>query len=317
MLKTRYLIKGLRGLARAHQANGMTGHLGAAVVAGYLFAEAHQGLDTEVYVGIEQELDRIMRGEEALWFDPEKAGITIAELFAPLPDDRLSKPGVSAITQALASNIDQTRQSGHNVIFASLALRVLQTHSNFATAMIIDGICRLIAGFNDAGPGQGYYGQERGWIQGDQMPLSADDGDTPYDNVQAMAEVVIAELIRSSSVRRQGFGGLTHLINHATALVELSRLGHQDLAQRGLVAHRNHLRLWRSLPNLADELGRIKPATHDPCTAAYWTHGTLRRETAQLTHRIKTMFGFYTLNPLVADPLKRQQAEAAFLYLMG
>lgn len=39
MIEFEYLCKGICGLANAHKADTMAGHLGAAVVAGYLFGE--------------------------------------------------------------------------------------------------------------------------------------------------------------------------------------------------------------------------------------------------------------------------------------
>lgn len=39
MINFQYLYRGLCGLARAHRANPLAGHLGAAVVAGYFFGE--------------------------------------------------------------------------------------------------------------------------------------------------------------------------------------------------------------------------------------------------------------------------------------
>ena len=132
-----------------------------------------------------------------------------------------------------------------------------------------------------------------------------------------MAEVVVDELIRSASVRRQGFGGLFHVINHAAGLIELSQFGYKDLARKGLAAHRHHVRLWRSLPDVEEELGPVKPAEHDPRTPDYWTTGTLKRDSARLTHRIKTLYGFFTLLRLVEDPAKREKAEESFLYLMA
>ena len=44
MINIEFLEKGLIGLSRAHRANAMTGHLGAAVVAGYFFSEQHLNL---------------------------------------------------------------------------------------------------------------------------------------------------------------------------------------------------------------------------------------------------------------------------------
>ncbi len=311
-----YLYQGLCGLARAHRAGAMAGHLGAAVVAGYFFGEDQPDLPSQVHTGVEKELDRIIRGEETVWFDPKKAGITTAEMFQPFPEERPRKALISTIAEALSGNIDKTRQSGHNVIFAAIAIRALHDHPVYATPPVVEGICKLIEQFDGQVPGRGYYGKQRGWITGDQVPLPADDF-PPYPSLQSMAGVVVGDLIRSASVRRQGFGGLYHVINHAAGLVELSQYGYPDLARKGLGAHHHHVRLWRSLPDVEEELGAVQRAEDDPRTPEYWTAGTLRRDSAMLTHRIKTLYGFFKLLRLVEDEAERSKAEQRFLYLMA
>ena len=132
-----------------------------------------------------------------------------------------------------------------------------------------------------------------------------------------MANVVFDELIATASVRRQGFGGLWHIINHAAGIIELSLFGYQRLAHRSLAAHRHHVRLWRTLPDVEDELGAVKKADHDPRQPEFWTTGTLKRDQARLTHRIKTLYGFFTLLRFVEDETKRKQAEDNLLYLLA
>jgi hypothetical protein len=311
-----YLYRGLCGLARAHRANTMAGHLGAAVVTGYFLGEQHPDLDERVYQAIRRELDRILAGDESLWFDPRKAGVTIAELFEPLPDEAAQPDDLPKIAQALDANIDGLRESGHNVIFASIALRALRDHPRYATPAVVEGVVALIEGFNGAKAGQGYYGKQRGWVVGGDVVLGADDV-PPYDDQQVMVGVTIDELIRSAGIRRQGFGGLFHVINHATALTELARFGYQDLARRGLAAHHHHVRLWRSLPDVADELGALKRADQSPLTPEYWQQDQPSQWSAHLTHRIKTIFGFYSLLRFVQDESQRKAAEQQFLYLMA
>ncbi len=132
MIDFKYLYGGICGMANAPRASSMAGHLGAAVMAGYFFGEDHPDLDPAVVTAIESDLKRIMGGKESIWFDPKKAGITAAELFKPFPKEPAKKDPVDAITKALAVNIAKTRQSGHNVIFASIALRALHDHEEFA-----------------------------------------------------------------------------------------------------------------------------------------------------------------------------------------
>jgi hypothetical protein len=316
MVNFQYLYRGLCGLANAPRAGALAGHLGAAVTAGYFFGEDQSNLDELVYRGIEKELERIIRGEEAIWYNAEKAGITVAELFEPLPKERPQEELIPTIAKALSRNVNQTRQSGHNVIFAAIGLRGLHDHPQYATPKIVQGIQKLIEGFNNAPPGRGYYGKEEGWRVG-RAPLPPNDDFPPYKDVQDMVETVIDELIATASIRRQGFGGLWHLINHAAGIVELSLFDYKSLANQALAAHHQHVRLWRSLPDLEAELGAAKKANHDPREAAYWTTGTLKRDQARLTHRIKTLYGFFKLLPFVQDEGKRDQAQDRLRYLMA
>ena len=315
MIDPAYLPKGLHGLARAHQANTMAGHLGAALVAGHFFSVEHSDLDDRVHGAIEKELDRIMAGEES-WFSEAKVGITVPQLFEPLPDGPSQPERVDAIAEALSQNIDALRQSGHNVIFSALAIRALREHPQYATPAVVDGICRLTEGFNGATAGRQYYGKERGWIPGEQVALPDDDGSPPYADERAMAEAVVDEVIRTAHEHRQGCGGLWHIINHAAALIDLARLGHEDLARQGLAAHRHHIRLWRDLPNLDGELGPLELAEHHPRTPEFWACD-LKRDSARLTHRVKTLYGFSTVLRLVEDAATRRTAEERMLYLMA
>jgi len=317
MIDYNHVPQGLRALSRAGGINTMAGHLGAALLAGYFFAEDHPGLPEEVHAGVQGELDRIMRGEEAIWYNQQKAGMPIPELFQPFPDETPEKNRIDMIAKALAANIRGLHQSGHNVIFTSIALRALRDHPANATPSVLAGIVRLIKLFRGAPPGRGNFGKGQGWIQGENVELSRETDFPPYDDIQAMIERTIDELVASASIRRQGFGGLHHLINHAAGLVELSLLGYRELARQGLAAHHHHVRLLRQLPDLDNEFGPVRRATYDPRTPAYWRQKDLRRDTAMLTHRIKTLYGFFTLVRFLDDQERRAKAEERFLYLMA
>ncbi|MFT4637033.1 MAG: hypothetical protein ACI8T1_000341 [Verrucomicrobiales bacterium] len=86
-----------------------------------------------------------------------------------------------------------------------------------------------------------------------------------------------------------------HLINHAAALTELDAHGYAELAHKGLTAHWHHLRLYRTQPNLEEELGKLERTSEDPFKPDYWSHTESTQWGAWLTHRIKTLCGFHTL----------------------
>ena len=316
MIDFQYLHTGLYGLANAHKAGTMAGHLGAAIVAGYFFGEDQSDLPDEVFRGIEGEIKRIIAGEEAIWWNAKKAGITPPDLFQSMPKEEAKPDTVRTIADALKKNVSDLRESGHNIIFASITIRALKDHSDFATPQVISGIRKLIEGFNTAHPGKGYYGKEKGWVYGNKVELAADNKFRPYASIQEMTDVTIEELIATAAIKKQGFGGLWHIINHAAAIMEMDRFGFKELAKLALPAHHQHIRLWRSLPDVEGELGAVRKAEHDPRDPAYWK-GMLKRDEARLTHRIKTLYGFYTLKRFIEDETQRKKAEDAFLYLMA
>jgi hypothetical protein len=258
----------------------------------------------------------VIAGEEAIWFNAKQAGVTPAQLFEPLPTETAAPESVAAIAEALEKNVGETRQSGHNIIFASIAVRAFHDHPDLATPQAVAGVAKLIAGFNNAHAGRGYYGKETGWLTGNQVKLPP-GGDFPaYSAIQEMVATTIGELIATAAKKKQGFGGLWHLINHAAAITEMARFGYKELARKALPAHHQHIRLWRSLPDVEAELGPMVRAHDDPRRPAYW-EGMLKRDEARLTHRIKTLYGFYTIRRFIDDDGLRAKAEDAFLYLMA
>ncbi len=316
MINFDYLQHAIFGLANAHRAGTMAGHLGAAVAAGYFFGEDHSDLEDAVFRGVEGELDRVLAGEEAIWFNVKKTGIKPTDLFKAIPNGEVVENANQAIVEALGKSVGGLRQSGHNVIFASLAIRALRDHQEFATPMVVEGICKLIKGFHGVSAGRGYYGKKAGWRRGQDVKLDSAQDFPAYRGIGEMVQITLQEVIDSASVRRQGFGGLWHLINHAAGIVDLERSGFGVLASKALSAHHLHVRLWRSLPDVEKELGKNEKARCSPLEAEYWK-GMLKRDQARLTHRIKTMYGFQVIKEVNDRDQLEKEADAAFLYLMS
>jgi len=318
MIEFEYLSKGLNALARAHLMGIMAGHYGAAVVAGYFIGEQRPNLDGEVYKGIEGDLERVIKDESLFWAKrKKKSPVTDPDLFRPFPKEKADESLVDIIAEALQKNIGKLRESGHNVIFASLAIRAFKEHPELATPSVTEGIRKLIAGFNNAHPGKGFYGKGTR-MYGNKVTLpEEDEGFPPYENMTSMADAVLDEIInKDPKVRRKGYGGLVHVTNHAAAITDLADYGYPELVDEALKSHHRHMRLWRDLPNLANELGLKPTSQHDPHTAAYWTSGKVRYDSALLTHRVKTMFGFDELVEVLDDEPKRKLAYAKLRLIM-
>lgn len=318
MIDFDYLSKGLNALARAHHMSSMAGHLGASLIAGYFVGEQRPDLDPEVFAGIEDDLGRVMRGESVFGKKMAKQSkLADSELFESFPREKPDQSLVDDIAEELEKSIDQPRQSGHNVIFASLAIRALREHPELATPSVAGGIRKLMTLFIDATPGNGYYGKEKGRIHGHRITLPEDDGTPPYDDIEGMAIVMLDEAIHlKPEVQRIGYGGMVHLINHAAAIADLADYGYAELAPRAVNSHRHHLRLWRNLPNVAIEKEPVPVSRFPPHAAAYWTSGKVPYDRALLTHRVKTMFGFDELAAAVDEEAREKAAYDRLRYLM-
>jgi hypothetical protein len=174
---------------------------------------------------------------------------------------------------------------------------------------VVDGIRKLISLFDNSHPGSGYYGKKRGRISGNKIKLSNDDGTPLYTDIEGMTIAVLDEVINQKpEINRTGYGSIVHVVNHAAAIADLSVYGYSELVPRAVRAHRAHLRLWRNLPNVADERGHMKVSKFTPHTAAYWTSGKIPYDRALLTHRVKTMFGFDELAAAVDEEAKEKAA---------
>lgn len=314
-----YLLKGLNALARAHRMSAMAGHLGASLVAGYFIGKQRPDLDPDVYRGIEGDLDRVMGGESVFGSKmSKKSKMADSELFESFPQEKSNENLIDGIAEALLKNIQAPRESGHNVIFASIAIHALKERPDLATPSIIDGIRKLVGLFDKAHSGSGYYGKAKGRINGRKIALTDGNEDAPhYTDVKGMVNAVLDEIINQDpKVNTQGYGGLVHVNNHAAAITDLDKYGYSELVPAAIGSHRQHLLLWRNLPNVADEFGSASFSESSPYTAAYWSSGNVPYDRALLTHRVKTMFGFDELADAVDEEDKEKRASDKLRYMM-
>ena len=320
MINFSYLSKGLNAMARAHRMGAMAGHLGAAVVAGYFIGEQRPDLEAEVNQGIEGDLERVMAGDSVFGKRMAKnSKLTDSELFEDFPKEKPNERLIDDLAEALSKNIESPRESGHNVIFAAIAIHALKEHPEFATPSIIEGLRKLIGLFDKSHPGSGYYGKAKGRMYGHKVTLSdeAVEGSPHYADIPGMVDAVLDEIINlDPNNHRQGYGGLLHVNNHAAAITELAQYGYPELVPAAVVAHHRHMLLWRNLPNVADEFGPELFSEHNPFTAAYWTSGKVPYDRALLTHRVKTMFGFNELAEATENEVKEKRALEKLRYMM-
>ena len=270
VLGERYLLHGLDALSRAHELNYfLDGHKGAAVV-------------SAVYLCREEAVEDGVAAAIAARIDAEWVG---TELCAPFPDERADPALPGRVVSALAAGAGELRQVGHNVIFASLALKAFRDLPEAVTPSRVDGICRLIEAFDTV------Y---------DVVTEGAADV-PPLDPPGPMADFLLAETLRAMHAfegRGQGWTG--HMLTFARALLDLQHLGYGDVARQALAAFRVYVARTRLGPLDTDKrYAEHPPSALRPLELDYWTQ-RLERPVA-IGHCFKYPYGLYGLMGLAAD----------------
>jgi len=144
----------------------------------------------------------------------------------PAPDPGRGAADPARIVEQLDRHAAELRSGGHDKIFASLALRALRDLPEFATASVIDGICRLLEVFVATQP------PVRASRHALEHPMP------PYRGPEDIAAVTLRATLRPwSHLRAVGTSGVLHWVTHAEALITLEELGHGEVARRGYEAH--------------------------------------------------------------------------------
>ncbi len=277
MLEERYLHAGITGLSRAGDQDPNNGHFGAAVIAAYYFCAENQ-LSQVVQQQIAKQLDQMIA--------------KYSDLFVPFTKENSQLELIKKVENAIDSNIETLHAIGHNVIFASLALKALKQTPQMITPSISDGIARLLYAFSSQGPGGPFYG----WEDISKVTVKANDNIPIYTDEQIMIDFVFEEFAKFPKIykgRHQGVVG--HLLTHAHALIELSRMGYPQLAAKGHNAHRLYIKLARNLPDAGELLLKEHQKPSNPLELEYWERDLEGELSWLFGHAFKFPYGFYSL----------------------
>ena len=175
--------------------------------------------------------------------------------------------GIEDMVLALSRHGQQLKQSGHNTIFAALALRALKDHPELATQKIVHGLKRLMQQFDQAPPGKGYFGKAQGWLtKSNHVGCVAEKN--PFISMdQAIQEVM--ELCERGHPTSTGFWRLvsSHQPYSCPAVTAPHGMGKpMPIGLKTL----QHLEYYLALPDLTDELGSLQRASVDPRQWSGW-----------------------------------------------
>ncbi|PQO31044.1 hypothetical protein C5Y96_11840 [Blastopirellula marina] len=271
-LDDRHLVRlGMNALARAHTMNYFNdGHRGAAMISAHLMC-VENGFDKPTMTRISQLVD-------LNWAETK-----LCEAF---PEEDPDPDAIQKVRLALLDGSEALREVGHNVIFATLAIKSFTIMPEIATPQRVDGVCQMIRKFKP-------------WR--DEAP---DESVQPpsFSDTAAASRFVLQEA--SDAIDRfighgQGFTG--HMLTFGQAMVELAADGDEELAEACRTAFRKYVTVTRQGPGEdARKFNDHAPSKLRPNQAEYWQ----RRgdKTVGIGHVFKYPYGYYYLLDKANDP---------------
>jgi len=271
----REIIKGLDGMSRVADKGKVfaDGHNAAAVISSAFFCR-EQGLDADTQKEILAFLDaRLLK-------NPIYA--------AARPREAADSGLVAGLLEDFDSGIATLRGKGHNIIFAVACLKALRAVPEAATPARIDGLRKMVRSFGKAGDA----------VAKDPDPLVG------LDDEQKFVHFIFEEFLRAKG---DGFDG--HVVTIGHALVELYRMGHKELAHKGVPAYCQWVRGARAGDGEGGgEVSPAPPRAPTPLDREYWSAQAKHRIGEVVSsHTVKYPYSFYALAKDVKDEdLKRR-----------
>jgi hypothetical protein len=267
LIGAREIVKGLDGMSRVADNGGVfgLGHNAAAVISSAFFCrEQRLGPETQ---------------KEILAF-LEARLLKNSMYAAARPIEAADPKLVEGLLEDLDAGIGSLRGKGHNIIFAVASLKGLRAAPEAATPERIDGLRKMVRSF----------GKTKGETANDSDPLVG------LDDERKFIHFVFEEFLKA---RGDGFDG--HVLTIGHALVELYRMGHKDLAKKGVPAYWDWVRASRADAG-EDTTARAESGKPTPLTHDYWAAQAKRRLGEIVSsHTVKYPYSFYALAKDVTD----------------
>jgi hypothetical protein len=271
LIGTREIVKGLDGMSRVADKGGVfgLGHNAAAVISSAFFCR-------------EQQLDGDTQKELLAFLDARLLNNSIyAE---PRPQETADPQLVEGLLEDLDAGIVTLRGKGHNIIFAVACLKALRAAPEAATPERIDGLRKMVRSFGKTG------GKVGDTAAKDSEPLVG------LDDERKFIHFIFEEFLQAMG---NGFDG--HVLTIGHALVELHRLGHKELAQKGVPAYWQWVRNSRAGEGERDT-SADPPREPTPLKREYWAAQAQRRLGEIVSsHTVKYPYSFYALAKDVTD----------------
>ncbi len=263
----REIVKGLDGMSRvAEEGNTFgLGHNAAAVISSAFFCR-EQKLDADTQKEILAFLDaRLFKNPIYAAGRPKEAA-----------DPKLAE----GLLEDLDAGIATLRGKGHNIIFAVTCLKALARCPR----------PRRPSGSTACGRWSGASGRRRAGPRRIPNPLVG------LDDEQKFVHFIFEEFLKAKG---DGFDG--HVVTIGHALVELHRMGHKELARKGVPAYWEWVRGARANEG-EGEVAPAPPQAPTPLTREYWA-AQVKHRIGEIvsSHTVKYPYSFYALAKDVKD----------------
>lgn len=274
------LIQGLHSMASTETGAWFPGHFGAAVIAAYFLSQNEQ-LSQAVKQQVKAAAAQLVESNQQ--FFPE-----------------LAQEGTRCELQPIIDKLQQSTQrlteSGHGVIYGSIALQALAQAPELQTPRIIQGICRLLDSANVARVNRYFNVADmyRDELPGQPIP--------PLNDIPEALRFAFSEC--SQSFKDQQINGAQHFfagekihgITHGHALWQLQKMGYQDLAQQGFQQYLRQLQLNRQTPSTQADNSLLTPVLNaDVLQVDYWKNRLADVHFIKLSYSVLALnqdFGF-------------------------
>jgi hypothetical protein len=254
------------------------GHNAAAVISSAFFCR-------------EQKLDSDTQKEILAFLD---ARLLKNQIYAAARPKETADPKlVEGLLEDLDAGIATLRGKGHNIIFAATSLKALRAVPEAVTSERIDGLRKMVRSF----------GKTKGAAK-DSDPLVG------LDDEQKFIHFIFEEFLKATG---DGFDG--HVVTIGHALVELYRMGHKELARKGVPAYWQWVRQARAGEDEV-KVAPPPPRAPTPLTREYWA-AQVKRGIGEIasSHTVKYPYSFYALAKDVRDEDLKKRILAKVYHL--
>jgi len=284
------IVMGLDGLSRVAEGEWdpfSDGHVAAAVIASAFFTR-------------ENELEAATQTSLLAFVEVR---LLSRRIFAARPKEPADPELVAGLVKDLDAGIRTLRRGGHNIIFATMALKALRDVPEAVTPARVRGLRNMIQRFGT-----------------DETRGAAGKPFTELGDKQAFVKLLFEEYLCALELYlagkgHHGFAG--HMLTFGHALLELHRMGYPELAQKGVEAFEPFIQQARAGADLGGRsVASPQPNAPSPLQADYW-NAQLRRTTDGIvsSHLVKYPYSFYALLKDLPEGEVRQRVLAKLAHL--